>query len=100
MALGDGREPVPGIAYMGVPALSRSPDSRARGTPRVVPPGGNRLGLTAPNSIPWVLGPGTADTRLLASTRRTLATKGANLVIRGGVVSGTWRVHGDGLEVS
>ena len=53
-----------------------------------------------PGFDPWVFGPGTADTRLLAPTRRTLATKGTNLVIRGGVVSGTWRVHGDDVEVS
>lgn len=53
-----------------------------------------------PGYDPWVFGPGTADTRLLAPTRRTLATKGTNLVIRGGVVFGTWRVHGDDVQVS
>jgi hypothetical protein len=53
-----------------------------------------------PGFDPWVFGPGTGDTRLLAPTRRTLATKGTNLVIRGGVVSGTWRVHRDEVEVS
>jgi hypothetical protein len=53
-----------------------------------------------PGFDPWVMGPGTADDRLLAPERRALATKGANLVIRGGVMSGTWRVRGDDLGVA
>lgn len=53
-----------------------------------------------PGFDPWLFGPGTADGRLVAPERRALATKGANLVIRGGVVSGTWRVQGDALTVT
>ena len=53
-----------------------------------------------PGFDPWVFGPGTSDTRLLAPDRRALATKGSNLVIRGGVVTGTWRIRGDDLMVS
>lgn len=53
-----------------------------------------------PGFDPWVFGPGTADDRLLPATRRPLATKGAHLVIRGGVVSGTWLVRGDHLTVT
>ena len=53
-----------------------------------------------PGFDPWVMGPGTADDRLLAPTRRALATKGANLVIRGGVVSGTWRLRDGQVSVS
>lgn len=53
-----------------------------------------------PGFDPWVFGPGTSDTRLLAPDRRALATKGSNLVIRGGVVTGTWRIRGDDVMVS
>lgn len=44
-----------------------------------------------PGYDPWVLGPGTADTRILAPDRRAVASRGANLVIRGGLVTGAWR---------
>jgi Winged helix DNA-binding domain len=53
-----------------------------------------------PGYDPWILGPGTADTRLLDPKRRAMATKGANLLIRGGRVSGTWRVRGNDVAVS
>ena len=38
----------------------------------------------------WVAGPGTKDTHVVPPARRTLVTRKANLVIAGGVVSGTW----------
>lgn len=53
-----------------------------------------------PGFDPWIFGPGTADSRLLPVDHRALATRGAHLVIRGGVVSGTWRIRGDQLWVS
>ncbi len=53
-----------------------------------------------PGFDPWILGPGTADTRILAAQRRSLGTRGANLVIRGGVVSGVWRRQRDEVMVS
>ena len=53
-----------------------------------------------PGFDPWVFGPGTSDTRLIAPERRALATKGSNLVIRGGIVTGTWRIRGSDLAVS
>lgn len=53
-----------------------------------------------PGFDPWIMGPGTADTRLVAPERRAVATRGASLVIRGGVVAGTWRLRGRGLTVS
>lgn len=53
-----------------------------------------------PGFDPWVFAPGTADTRLLAPARRTLATRGAQLAIKGGVVSGTWRLHRDEVVVT
>lgn len=44
----------------------------------------------------WVLGPGTADTRVVPAARRAAVTRGAALVLRGGVVAGTWAA-GDGV---
>jgi hypothetical protein len=38
----------------------------------------------------WVLGPGTADAHVVPPDRRTLVSRQANIVIAGGVVSGTW----------
>jgi Winged helix DNA-binding domain len=38
----------------------------------------------------WVLGPGTADRHVVPPARRQLVSRQANLVIAGGVVSGTW----------
>lgn len=49
---------------------------------------------------PWVNGPGTADPRIVAPERRSLASRGAHLVVRGGLVSGTWRRRGPELVVS
>ncbi|MGI8417674.1 MAG: DNA glycosylase AlkZ-like family protein [Nakamurella sp.] len=49
---------------------------------------------------PWILGPGTADARLLVPQRRALISHGANFVICGGVVSGTWRLRGKDVMVS
>lgn len=53
-----------------------------------------------PGFDPWIMGPGTADPSIIAPHRRALASRGANLVIRGGVVSGTWRILGPELAVS
>ena len=42
----------------------------------------------------WILGPGTADPHIVPPARRALVSRGANVVIDGGVVSGTWtRTH-------
>lgn len=48
----------------------------------------------------WVLGPGTADERIVPSARRALITRGANIVIRRGRVAGTWKIDGGALVVS
>lgn len=53
-----------------------------------------------PGFDPWVLNPGTADTRIVPSTRRALATRGANLVMRGGEMTGTWRIRGQTLDIA
>ena len=45
----------------------------------------------------WVLGPGTADAHIVPPGRRTLISRGANIVIVGGVVTGTWSLVDDQL---
>ena len=52
-----------------------------------------------PGKDDWVMGPGTHDTWVVPAERRTAMTRGANPVLVDGVVSGTWRVRGDALEV-
>jgi hypothetical protein len=47
----------------------------------------------------WVLGPGTADTHVVPPARRPLVSRQGNLVVAGGVVSGTWSATGDELVV-
>lgn len=47
----------------------------------------------------WVLGPGTADPHIVPRARRALVSRGANIVIDGGVVSGTWALTGDNVAV-
>lgn len=48
----------------------------------------------------WVLGPGTADTRVVPATRRPGVTRGAALVLHGGVVAGTWAARPGAVEVA
>ena len=43
----------------------------------------------------WVLGPGTADAHVVPPARRRLVSRQANVVIVGGVVSGTWSLTDD-----
>ena len=45
-------------------------------------------------------GPGTDDPHLVPPDRRALVTRGAHLVIAGGVLTGTWRLGRDGVTVS
>lgn len=44
---------------------------------------------------PWVFGPGTDDARVVPQERRAALSQGAGVIIRGGVVSGTWRAKGE-----
>lgn len=48
----------------------------------------------------WVLGPGTADTHVVPSSLRSEVSRGANLVVVGGVVAGTWSLAGDRVVTS
>ena len=43
----------------------------------------------------WVLGPGTSDAHVVPPARRRLVSRQANIVIAGGVVSGTWSLTDD-----
>lgn len=47
----------------------------------------------------WVLGPGTADAHVTPPARRAFVTRGANVVIWRGVVSGTWSLREDRVGV-
>jgi len=48
----------------------------------------------------WVLGPGTADPNVVPAARRAPVTRGANVVIAGGAVAGTWTLKADRLDVA
>lgn len=49
---------------------------------------------------PWVMGPGTADSRIVPPERRRLISNGAAAVVRGGRVVGTWRLENGSVAVS
>jgi hypothetical protein len=53
-----------------------------------------------PGHDPWVLGPGTKDEHVTPTDRREPVTRKANLVVVGGVVSGTWKIRSDDLAVT
>jgi hypothetical protein len=48
-----------------------------------------------PGHDQWVLGPGTADAHVVPPARRTPVSRQANIIIVGGVVSGTWTLTDD-----
>lgn len=52
-----------------------------------------------PGHDQWVMGPGTKDEHVVPPALRTPVTRKANLVISGGVVSGTWAARRNGLTV-
>jgi hypothetical protein len=47
----------------------------------------------------WVLGPGTADAHVVPPARRSLISRQANIVVLGGVVSGTWSLADEQVVV-
>lgn len=53
-----------------------------------------------PAADPWVMGPGTADPHIVPPAHRQPVTRGANLVLAGGVVAGTWTRKADILTVA
>lgn len=48
----------------------------------------------------WVLGPGTADPHVVPPAHRQEISRGANVVLVGGVVSGTWTPEGNEVAVT
>lgn len=53
-----------------------------------------------PGHDQWVMGPGTKDRHVVPPAHRTPVTRKANLVIAGGVVSGTWSITADEVRVT
>lgn len=53
-----------------------------------------------PGHDQWVMGPGTSDTHVVPPAHRTPVTRKANLVVAGGVVSGTWLAKDGDVEVT
>lgn len=53
-----------------------------------------------PGHDQWVMGPGTKDEHVVPAARRTPVTRKSNLVVAGGVVSGTWSARGGALAVT
>jgi DNA glycosylase AlkZ-like len=48
----------------------------------------------------WVLGPGTADAHVVPPAERPLVSRGANVVVVGGVVAGVWSLRDDEVVVA
>ena len=48
----------------------------------------------------WVLGPGTADPRVVPPAHRGVVSRGAAVVTVGGVVAGTWALAGEQVHVT
>lgn len=53
----------------------------------------SRSVLLLPGHDQWVLGPGTADRHVVPPDHRPEVTRGASLLVVGGVVRGTWRIQ-------
>jgi hypothetical protein len=53
-----------------------------------------------PGQDQWVMAPGTKDHHVTPAAHRDPVTRKANLVVAGGVVSGTWSAKGDDLVVT
>jgi hypothetical protein len=47
----------------------------------------------------WVLGPGTADEQVVPAGLRPAMTRGANIVLRGGRVAGSWTIRRDEITI-
>jgi hypothetical protein len=53
-----------------------------------------------PGRDPWVMAPGTSDTRVVPPGRRELVSRTANMVVARGALAGTWTVREGRLAVS
>jgi hypothetical protein len=48
----------------------------------------------------WVLGPGTADPHVVPPASRAAVSRGAHMVVVGGVVRGTWSLRDETVEIA
>jgi Winged helix DNA-binding domain len=53
-----------------------------------------------PGHDQWVLGPGSVDRHIVPPAHRVVVSRGAHIVVVGGVVCGTWTLRDDDLEIS
>ncbi len=53
-----------------------------------------------PGRDPWVMAPGTSDTRVVPPARRELVSRTANMVVARGALAGTWTVRDTRLRVA
>jgi hypothetical protein len=53
-----------------------------------------------PGRDPWVMAPGTSDSRVVPPARRALVSRTANMVVSRGTLAGTWAVRDGRLEVA
>ncbi len=56
--------------------------------------------ILLPGYDQWVLGPGTADHRIVPVARRPAVTRGANVALLAGQVAATWKIDREMLAVS
>jgi hypothetical protein len=56
--------------------------------------------ILLPGYDQWVLGPGTADHRIVPAAGRPAVTRGVNLALRAGRVAATWKIDRGMLAVS
>lgn len=52
-----------------------------------------------PGFDPWLMGPGTSDSRIIAPQRRALASRGANTIVHNGIVAGVWKVASHDVRI-
>jgi hypothetical protein len=53
-----------------------------------------------PGRDPWVMAPGTSDTRVVPAARREAVSRSANPVVSRGAVAGTWTLRGERLDIA
>jgi hypothetical protein len=53
-----------------------------------------------PGRDPWVMAPGTSDTRVVPPTHREAFSRSANPVVYRGAVAGSWALRAERLEIS
>lgn len=53
-----------------------------------------------PGRDPWVMAPGTSDTRVVPAARRDLVSRSANMVVSRGILAGTWTLRDQDLDVA